>query len=363
MPIIADTPTQLLFYCRPGFEKECAAEITERANYHQIPGYIRTKPDSGWLLYVLHDAEQCLALYNALSWQELIFPRQMLAVAPLLTELPVGDRVTPILAQASALAASLGPRFGSVLLETADTNEAKELSAFCKKFEKPLTSALQKKGILVENPRFLRLHLFWLGSAAVYVGVSDPKNSSPWPLGIPRLRISRHAPSRSALKLGEAFVHFGLEPRLQAGQTGVDLGAAPGGWSWQLVQRGIHVTAIDNGPMDKGLLATEMVEHLKTDGFHYRPKRPVYWLVCDMVEKPQRIAKLMADWIAEGHAQEAIFNLKLPMKKRFEETLICRNLIEDRLLEADIPFSLAIRQLYHDREEVTCHLRNTRKRS
>lgn len=359
MPNSLHAPNQLLFYCRPGFEKDCAAEISERANYLGIPGYIRTKPDAGYLLYVLHEADQCAELFEALRYEALIFPRQMVAVSSLLADLPVGDRVTPILERVSAL----GLCFGDLYLETADTNEAKELSSFLKKFEKPLGSALVKRGVLVENPRLPRLHIFWLGSAACYIGYTDPRNSSPWPMGIPRLRISRHAPSRSAAKLGEAFIHFALEPRLQAGQTAVDLGASPGGWSWQLAERGIHVTAIDNGPMDKGLMATEMVEHLKTDGFHYRPKRPVYWLVCDMVEKPANIARLMVDWIAEGHATEAVFNLKLPMKKRYEEVIACRNLIEDRLLEADIPFSMAIRQLYHDREEVTVHLRSLSKKN
>lgn len=359
MPNSLHAPSQLLFYCRPGFEKECAAEISDKANYLGIPGYVRAKPDAGYLLYVLHEADQSTALYSRLKFSELIFPRQMVLASPLLTELPVGDRITPILDRVAAL----GMTFGDLFLETADTNEAKELSAFLKKFEKPLGSALVKRGLLVENPRLPALHIFWLGSAACYIGYADTRNSSPWPLGIPRLRISRNAPSRSAAKLGEAFLHFNLEPRLQAGQTAVDLGASPGGWSWQLAEKGIHVTAIDNGPMDKALMATEMVEHLKTDGFHYRPKRPVYWLVCDMVEKPANVARLMAEWIAEGHAVEAVFNLKLPMKKRYEEVVACRNLIEDRLLEADHPFSLAIHQLYHDREEVTVHLRSLSKKN
>jgi len=97
--------------------------------------------------------------------------------------------------------------------------------------------------------------------------------------------------------------------------TGVDLGAAPGGWTWQLVDRGLQVTAIDNGPMDKALMQSGQVEHLRVDGFKYRPERPVTWLVCDMIESPARVAQTIASWIADGDAQKAIFNLKLPMKK------------------------------------------------
>ena len=36
-----------------------------------------------------------------------------------------------------------------------------------------------------------------------------------------------------------------------------------------------------------------------------------------MVENPARITHLVASWFREGLCEEAIFNLKLPMKKRY----------------------------------------------
>src|SRR5207253_3193395 len=112
-------------------------------------------------------------------------------------------------------------------------------------------------------------------------------NSSHWPMGIPRLRFPASAPSRSTLKLAEALQHW-LTPDQEAdllheGVTAVDLGAAPGGWTWQLVRRGVHVTAIHNGRLDPGLLATGLVDHIRADGFSYRPRWPVRWMVCDIV--------------------------------------------------------------------------------
>lgn len=38
------------------------------------------------------------------------------------------------------------------------------------------------------------------------------------------------------------------------------------------------------------------------------------WMVCDMVEKPAKVAALMAQWLVNGWCRETIFNLKLPMK-------------------------------------------------
>lgn len=347
----------LLLYCRPGFEKECAAEICAAASGLGVEGYAKTRPDSGYVAYLPHYPSAVAAL-STLRWRQLVFARQLLFAAPLLTELPVGDRVTPLLQQARGF----DTPFQDVWLETADTNEAKELSSFCRKFEKPFRFALDKAGLLApDNAALPRLHLFFLGSAAAYAAVSQPGNASDWPMGIPRLKMPRGAPSRSALKLAEAFMEFvggqNAPQRLRAGQTAVDLGASPGGWTWQLASRGLHVAAVDNGPMDKALLAGGMVEHLKTDGFHYRPKRPVDWLVCDMVEKPARIAALVAEWAAGKLCREAIFNLKLPMKKRYEELQRCRAIIEARLAEAGVEARLRFKQLYHDREEVTGHLR------
>ena len=78
-----------------------------------------------------------------------------------------------------------------------------------------------------------------------------------------------------------------------------------------------------------------------------------------VVEQPARIAALVARWIGEGHARHAISNLKLPMKKRYDEVRRCEAIIRDGLATARVRHTLALRQLYHDRKEVTgCVLRS-----
>ncbi|MGH8492416.1 MAG: 23S rRNA (cytidine(2498)-2'-O)-methyltransferase RlmM [Moraxellaceae bacterium] len=345
----------LLIYCRPGFEKEAAAEIQASTARLDISGYVKTRPDSGFVLFQSM-AAIAAAQQQQLHFHELIFARQLVFLFEgEAWTLPAGDRITPLLENLRRCAAS----FRELRLETADTNEAKELSGFLRKFTPAIESALQKSGLQQRKAEH-SLHLFFLDSSAVYAGFSAPANASPWPLGIPRLKFPAAAPSRSTLKLEEAFLYF-MSPELRRellreGATGVDLGAAPGGWTWQLVKNGLSVTAIDNGPMDAALMQTGQVEHLKVDGFHYRPTRPVNWLVCDMVEKPARIADLCAGWIADGAASNAIFNLKLPMKKRYEEVLLCEELIAQRMRGR--AYQLRIKQLYHDREEVTVWLRS-----
>jgi 23S rRNA (cytidine2498-2'-O)-methyltransferase len=344
----------LLLYCRPGFEKECAAEIQSLSQRMEVQGYSKAAPDSGYVLFTPYEASGMALLTRQLRFADLCFARQMVAVLPLLSGLPVNDRIGPLLEAAAALAR----QFFDIWLETADTNDAKELSVFVRKFQGPFTRAMADAGRVSAKPGAPRLHLFFLNSTTVYVGLSRPGNASPWPMGIIRLKFPRAAPSRSTLKLEEALLFFlGDESKsLQPGMKAVDLGAAPGGWTWQLVKRSLRVTAVDNGAMDQGLMDSGIVEHLRLDGFRYTPPKPVDWLVCDMVEQPSRVAALVARWMAEGHCRHAMFNLKLPMKKRFEEVKRCREIIEESLDTAEVPFCLSFKQLYHDREEVTGYL-------
>jgi len=114
------------------------------------------------------------------------------------------------------------------------------------------------------------------------------------------------------------------------------------------------VTAVDNGPMDAALLETGQVKHRREDGFRFRPAEPVDWMVCDMVESPSRVSALAARWVAQGWCREAIFNLKLPMKKRWEEVARARGIVEEAF--AGAPLRLRMKHLYHDREEITAWL-------
>jgi len=143
---------------------------------------------------------------------------------------------------------------------------------------------------------------------------------------------------------------------LGGGKKAVDLGAAPGGWTWQMVRQGMMVTAIDNGPMDPELMATGQVEHVEADGYSWRPKKQVDWMVCDIVDKPRKTAGMVAAWISDKLCRYTMFNLKLPMKKRYEEWQVCRELITEKLGRAGIHYELRARHLYHDREEITCFI-------
>lgn len=345
----------LFLHCRPGFEKECAAEITELAAEQGIYGYSKATDHSAYVVFITQEPEGARKLIRQIQFNRLIFVRQWFVSSGILMDLPVTDRLTPVLSAALEM-----PKCQLLMVETVDTNDGKELSTLSKKFAVPFIKALEsRKAIDPKSP--WRLHLVFITGTQAYVGVSPINNSAPWPMGVPRLRLPKEAPSRATLKLEEAWHHFipaiEWDKRLASGMRAVDLGAAPGGWTWQLVQRGMYVEAVDNGPMDKNLLESGQVLQMLTDGFLYEPKRPVDWLVCDIVDKPARVSSMVTRWFSKGYCREAIFNLKLPMKQRYLEVKKCKEKMLSELQDSGIKVELEFKQLYHDREEVTGHLR------
>jgi 23S rRNA (cytidine2498-2'-O)-methyltransferase len=324
MIAVQEQPMNTLFmHCRPGFEGEVCSEIAEHAARLNVSGYAKAKPNTACAEFVCTEDDGAERLMSGHRFSKLIFPRQWARVV--------------------------------------DTNDGKELSTFCRKFEAPLRKALTQAGKLVDDPRKPRLLLTFKSGREVFLGLADADNSAMWPMGIPRLKFPREAPSRSTLKLEEAWHHFiprdQWDERLSGDMTGVDLGAAPGGWTYQLVRRGMLVTAIDNGPMAESLMDTGLVQHLMADGFTYKPRQPVDWMVCDIVEKPARNAALLETWLGEGLCREAVVNLKLPMKQRYAEVSRLLLRIEEGFEARGIRVEIGCKQLYHDREEVTCHLR------
>ncbi|RTE86977.1 MULTISPECIES: 23S rRNA (cytidine(2498)-2'-O)-methyltransferase RlmM [Gammaproteobacteria] len=356
--------SSVVLYCRSGFEGECAAEIQERAGQLGVYGYCKTQPNTGMVLYVCM-AEEADHIGRKVSIDSLVFARQLWVSVGESNTLSVDDRVTPLL--------ELLPEdfqvCGQLWTETTDTNDGRALSPLCKKITPALTKALRAKGVLTEEPKTNRptLHVLFRSTHAAMIGYSYSYNHAPYAMGIPRIRSPKLSPSRSGAKLAEAFKVMvpkeEYEQRIHSGMNAVDLGACPGGWTAVLVAEGMMVSAVDNGAIDEQLMETGQVKHFREDGFVFRPKkRNVHWLVCDMVEKPVKVAHLMADWFIEGYCENAMFNLKLPMKQRYAATQQYLEAIKERLAEAGVRgYELTARHLYHDREEITVYLRKRLK--
>jgi 23S rRNA (cytidine2498-2'-O)-methyltransferase len=171
-----------------------------------------------------------------------------------------------------------------------------------------------------------------------------------WRGGQRRMADDDRAPSRSYLKIEEAFVVLGREPA--PGETVCDLGAAPGGWSFGAAKRGAKVIAVDNGPLKGGAVDHPLIEHRREDAFRFAPAdgQVFDWLFCDLVEEPHHVLQnLVKPWLARGWCRHFVINLK------FGRTDPIALLGELRAKESPLAGArnLRIRHLYHDREEFT----------
>ncbi len=172
-----------------------------------------------------------------------------------------------------------------------------------------------------------------------------------FPGGEHRMPFDSGAPCRSYLKIEEAFDVMGCSPG--RGEKVVDLGASPGGWSYAFSKRGCDVLAVDRGPMkiEDRHSSGGRVRHMRVDGIGFRPP-PGWdrtdWLACDMLVAPGVTFGLLRRWIGEGALHRFVVNVKLPQEQ------------PDPVLEPletylrSVPgLRFRIRQLYHDRREVT----------
>ncbi len=359
---------RFVLYCRPGFEKDCVAEAHDQFASLGWDGYPEVHGDNGLVSYIgtpFDEENPRSAEMPKVS--NFVFARHILEQAAFVKDLPASDRATTL---AEALLKSTRPRtYRELVLEFPDTNEGRALANFCKKFHPAMGNALKRTGFILDRGAHdaPAIHICFIDYETAALGLSWKKRSSPWRSGLPRLKFPEAAPSRSTLKLEEAFLTMltdeEREERLTGGGTAVDLGASPGGWTYQLLERNFFVTAVDNGKMAESILATGMVDHKSEDAFKFKPKAPVDILVCDMVEKPLRVIELVAQWFKNQQCSWAVINLKLPMKKRFSELESCLLAFWEASGLTEDKFEIRAKQLYHDREEVTLVLLPKAKKS
>lgn len=330
---------KILLQTRVGFESEACAEIAQLFPDAEVH---RGQPGVIWVAH-----PQISALWQRWpNWNQLAFARECLLVQSEILDLPRGQRVQALQASWPAALAHL-----PVYFYAPDTEATRKLA--------PMTAALQaefdasRSDTVPNKPVRTSAHAVFLNSNHCVLGLAMPPKSAPVASGIPRLKFPVSAPSRSTLKLDEALLLLMSEPeraeRISLGMTAVDLGACPGGWTYQLLRRGMSVIAIDHGRIDEALMRTGRVTHLRSDGFKYLPSKPVDWLVCDMVESPLKVAALASNWFKAKLCHSAVINLKLPMQNRSQTLVECRAMMQ----AANPDGVLRIKQLYHDREEIT----------
>lgn len=191
----------------------------------------------------------------------------------------------------------------------------------------------------------------YVTATTIFIGVSRPSdNLSDWAGGAIRFRKEDGQISRAKFKLLEAEYAFGLD--FTQYRNAIDLGAAPGGWTSLLLERGLQVTAIDPGALDPSIIRHKRLTYYRRNAANVKLDENQYdLLVCDMSWSPKQTGKLLKDLLyALQVGGTIILTVKLMHKKPFQTI---KELIKE--LEPELSLQHA-KQLFHNREELTLFL-------
>ncbi len=134
--------------------------------------------------------------------------------------------------------------------------------------------------------------------------------SSPFSHGVPRFTEDRTgSPSRANPKLREAFARLRRQP--EPGDRCLDLGAAPGGWTWLLTLTGAQVLAVDRAPIDRALQQRPNVTFEQRSAFSLDPveRGHMYWC-SEVIAYPERLLELVSRWLSSGHVRNLVCTVK-----------------------------------------------------
>lgn len=144
--------------------------------------------------------------------------------------------------------------------------------------------------------------------------------------------LPSHAPSRAYLKIAEAFSR--INPYYLRNEVVLELGAAPGGASLFLLEKGLRVVAVDPGKMDPILAQnTQLIIVNKSvqdiDRKHFLSKVPdPDWIVSDMNINPFKVfeeIKRLIHYCKEKDIKGLFVTVKLTKEMTY---LKCRELID-----------------------------------
>lgn len=147
----------------------------------------------------------------------------------------------------------------------------------------------------------------------------SPECTNPFPDGeLEFVENKVDPPSRAYLKLWEFFTLSGRRPA--AGETVLDLGSSPGGWTWVLDQLGCQVISVDKAPLADSLKLSSRVKYLNESAFALNPTDVgrVDWLFSDVICYPERLLELVRRWSDAGNVTNFVCTLKFQGPTNFD---------------------------------------------
>lgn len=168
------------------------------------------------------------------------------------------------------------------------------------------------------------------------------KTTSPFAHGMVCFKESMIPPSRAYLKLWEAFTLLGTYPL--AGQKCLEIGAAPGSWTWVLQQLGAEVIAVDRAHLSPHIAELHGVHFMKKDAFSIKPSDfpSVQWVFSDVICYPQKLFEWVSSWLEQRPDVNFICTLKFQEGACYDIAREFEKIPGSRLFH-----------LYHNKHELT----------
>ncbi len=235
-------------------------------------------------------------------------------------------------------------KFGIIETGRADIVKEKVISALKKKkvsiLRKGFDRTLPFLQILILPDRTIALSYITKEEVSLYHSLI-----SPFVGGFSNVADDKKAPSRAFKKIVEAQEIMGKE--ISEGETIVDLGACPGGWTYIARNSGATVIALDRSALEDELMADEKVTFLKEDAFKFEVSEVVDWVISDIICTPERILELIDYWVVGENCKNFVFTIKFQgqsdygILKKFKE------------ITKKTQYKVILKQLNANKNEVT----------
>jgi len=225
-------------------------------------------------------------------------------------------------------------------------------------YPKHIENSLIKMGYIKDDSAPIWALSLLSFNRTLFAGASYCKdNLSSWNGGMMRFKRDGNSfISRAEFKLLEALSVFKdvIGDRLVQAKQALDLGAAPGGWSKILLDRipGLEVTAVDPAQLNASVRTHPQLRHIKDIAQRLVTDKKLVKkfdiIVNDMRMDMMDSARIMLD-LCHTLSDDgfAIMTLKLPHSQWYKNTKRACALLEKSYQ------ILAVKQLFHNRSEVT----------
>ena len=215
--------------------------------------------------------------------------------------------------------------------------------------KKNISDYFKSEGFIEDKRYPEQIISIYIAKDSAYIGLSGAEeNLSIWSGGMRLYATREDTISRAEFKLMEAFETYPI--RFRKDSIALDLGAAPGGWTKVLLEKGLKVVAVDSVQLSPVLLANENVEFYNGRAYEYlKESNKMFDLIVNDMSMNIKLSTGLMCSLKKRLRDKGyiIMTFKLSRDDRL-------NKINEGLSLLGKEFEIVlVKQFYHNRSEIT----------